>query len=92
MRIILFFTILMTLMTAAFLFRVKHEVMGIERRVGELSSNISAVQREMNTMRNELAHLIQPARMASLVQESTSLQTLKKNQLVSATQGSRGLH
>ena len=70
MRVILFFTILMTMMTAAFLFRVKHEVIGIERRVVQLTSNISSVQREMNTLRNELAHLIQPARMVAVVGES----------------------
>ena len=48
MRVILFFTILMTIMTAAFLFRVKHEVIGIERRVSQLTSNISSVQRNFD--------------------------------------------
>ena len=89
MRVILFFTILMTIMTAAFLFRVKHEVIGIECRVSQLTSNISSVQREMNTLRNELAHLIQPARMVAVVGESTPISTLKRSQLVSSQQPSQ---
>ena len=86
MRVVLFFTILMTMLTAAFLFRVKHEVISIERRVTQLTSNISSVQREMNTLRNELAHLIQPARMAAVMGEGTPMSTLKRSQLVSVQQ------
>ena len=84
MRIILFFTVLMTIMTAAFLFRVKHEVLGIERRVIHLTSNIFSLQREMNILRNELAHLIQPARMVAVVGEGAPMSTLKRSQLVSS--------
>ena len=87
MRIILLFTIVMTIITAAFLFRVKHEVIRIERRVAHLSHNIDSVQKEINTLRNELAHLIQPARMASLIKKTgSSSGVLRKDQLVSAVQ------
>lgn len=86
MRIILFCAIVMTMIAAAFLFRVKHEVLAIERRFSNLSNNIAHVQQEMNTLRNELAYLTQPTRMAALGGKYLKkLGTLRPNQLIPST-------
>jgi len=82
MRIILFIAIIMTIIAAAFLFRVKHEVLGIEQKINSLHRNIANVQNEMNTMRSELAYLTQPTRIVALGQTYLkNLGTMNPNQL-----------
>ena len=83
----------MTMIAAAFLFRVKHEVLAIERRFSKLSYNIANVQQEMNTLRNELAYLTQPTRMADLGRSYLpKLGTVRTNQLVSKPIVRKGKH
>jgi hypothetical protein len=83
MKIVVFFTMVITILAAAFLFRVKHEVLAIEKKIGVLQKSIAHIEAESNLLHSELAYLTQPQRILHLGQTYLNdLKTLSPQQLV----------
>ena len=86
MKIFMFFSIILTVMAALFLFRMKNEVLSLEKTIMAVSSDIGTVQEELAVLSNEMFILTTPKRMEGLSQSHLKeYQRLNKNQLISPT-------
>ncbi len=83
MRVMLFFSIVIMVAAASFLFIVKHEVVVLEREIAHTSIKIVQTEQETETLNSELSYLTNPQRVYDLVQRHLmKLRPLKKEQLV----------
>jgi hypothetical protein len=83
MKIVLFFSILLTMLAANFLFRVKHQVLSIEQKIKHLNHSIIAIQSDTNLLLSEWTYLTQPKRIGTLGKQYLGhFKTLQPRQLV----------
>lgn len=83
MKIVLFFSIITMVFSAAFLFLIKHEVVVLEREIMRTSLQIIQTEQETETLKSELSYLTNPQRIYELVNHHLiKLRPLNKNQLV----------
>ena len=84
MKIFLSLAVLATLGSAGLLFRIKHEVMALERTIHSVSAHITETQQDLNILHSELSYLTNPQRIHELVARYLpELRPLQKEQLVS---------
>ncbi len=81
----------MAIMAAAFLFRVKHEVLAIEKKIAHVTQTIGYIQSDTNLLHSELAYLTQPQRILHLGRMYLKeLETLSPQQLAPNPLGAKG--
>lgn len=84
MRVLLFFSLVLAFISGGFLFRIKHEVLSLERTIKDMSTAIASNKEEIGILNSEWSYLTNPKRIGSLAKRYlTGFQTLQQDQLVS---------
>ncbi len=68
LRMFMFSSVALTILAAVFLFRVKHEVLFLEKHIFSLTGNIRNTEEETSVLRNEMFVLTTPKRIDALRQ------------------------
>ncbi len=82
MRIIMLLSIIFVMISAIFLFRIKHEVLDIERKILAAHKAIRQCSRDTMALQSELSYLTRPQRIHALGRQFfPHFQTLQPQQM-----------
>lgn len=83
MKIIIFISLMLTVISGALLFSIKHEVLLLENSSKILSAHISSIREEIVVLNSELSFLTNPKRIDMLAQRYLpNASSLKPEQLI----------
>lgn len=84
MKIFMFLSIMMTMVSAIFVFRIKHEVVNLENTINAVRHDIRTTQEEINVLSSEIFLLTTPKRIEKLRKiHLKDFQRLQRDQLIS---------